>query len=240
MNFGFKENEMRRKVIDYLDKLPKLVKNTYNMAGLVRKLGFASSQSMYQTLQKYIDNLKLDTSHWIKYKKQNPGLNKNPTNEELFIENCPYSSRFVKTRICKLISYECSICGISEWNNKPIALQLDHINGIRNDNRLENLRLLCPNCHTQTETWGVKNSKRPALIKNACKVCGKKIGKTSMYCIKHISQFRCQYKQPTKIAWPPIEELLEMLEGSSYVAVGKKLGVSDNAIRKHIRHIYRD
>ena len=50
--------------------------------------------------------------------------------------------------------YKCKECGISEkWNNKPIILHLDHINGINNDNRLENLRFLCPNCHSQTDTY---------------------------------------------------------------------------------------
>ena len=49
--------------------------------------------------------------------------------------------------------YKCEICGISEWQGKELSLQLDHINGINNDNRIENLRLLCPNCHSQTETF---------------------------------------------------------------------------------------
>lgn len=53
--------------------------------------------------------------------------------------------------------YKCEECGISEWNNKPIILDLDHKNGNANDNSLENVRLLCPNCHSQTDTYKVKN-----------------------------------------------------------------------------------
>ena len=60
-----------------------------------------------------------------------------------------------------LLKPECAWCGITDtWNGKPITLQLDHINGINNDHRIENLRILCPNCHSQTETWcgrGKKN-----------------------------------------------------------------------------------
>jgi Winged helix-turn-helix DNA-binding/HNH endonuclease len=53
-------------------------------------------------------------------------------------------------------------CGIDEWLGRPIALQLHHINGDGQDNRLENLVLLCPNCHSQTDTWGGRNRRRAA------------------------------------------------------------------------------
>jgi 5-methylcytosine-specific restriction endonuclease McrA len=51
----------------------------------------------------------------------------------------------------------CEICGNTEWNGQPISLELDHVNGKSNDNRLENLRILCPNCHAQTETYRGRN-----------------------------------------------------------------------------------
>jgi hypothetical protein len=54
-------------------------------------------------------------------------------------------------------TYKCSICGISEWNGKEITLQVDHIDGDNQNNTFENLRFVCPNCHTQTDTWGVNN-----------------------------------------------------------------------------------
>ena len=78
------------------------------------------------------------------------------------VKNSSYTNFFrLKKRIINenLIEYKCSICGIENWNNKPIVLQLDHINGNNRDNRIENLRFLCPNCHSQTETFCKKNKK---------------------------------------------------------------------------------
>ena len=67
----------------------------------------------------------------------------------------------VRSRILKdkLLDYKCKKCGIKEWNKKEIALELDHINGDGHDHRLENLRFLCPNCHSQTKTFRGKNLK---------------------------------------------------------------------------------
>jgi HNH endonuclease len=73
----------------------------------------------------------------------------------------------------------CEECGISEWRNKPLSIQLDHRNGIKTDHRLENLRMLCPNCHSQTETFGVKNRKRKITLPNSCPFPGGVTGNTS-------------------------------------------------------------
>lgn len=71
----------------------------------------------------------------------------------------------VKERFIKKVDYSCNDCGISSWNGKPIVLELDHKNGNNRDNRLENLQLLCPNCHSQTETYKSKNCKKPGKLK---------------------------------------------------------------------------
>jgi 5-methylcytosine-specific restriction endonuclease McrA len=73
------------------------------------------------------------------------------------------SSRWVKkaklVREGQLLN-ECSTCGISKWHGKPLAIQIDHINGARDDWRIENLRMLCPNCHSQTPTYSGRNIRR--------------------------------------------------------------------------------
>lgn len=64
-----------------------------------------------------------------------------------------------------LLPKQCSECGISaKWNGIPLTLHVDHINGVNTDNRLENLRHLCPNCHTQTDTYGSRNKKTPSAL----------------------------------------------------------------------------
>lgn len=85
------------------------------------------------------------------------------------------------------VPYICSECKIDEWNNKPIVLDLDHINGLSNDNRYLNLRFLCPNCHSQTETYRGKNINNgkvkvaDSVLYNTYKECGN-IRKTLLKC----------------------------------------------------------
>jgi 5-methylcytosine-specific restriction endonuclease McrA len=102
------------------------------------------------------------------------------SNEDLFVLNSNSGRSTVRRRILieKLIPYRCSDCANEgSHNGKPLSLQLDHINGINNDNRLENLRFLCPNCHSQTGTYAGK--KDPILCS-----CGNKMHKKSKHCKK--------------------------------------------------------
>ena len=100
-----------------------------------------TSGKNYQGLLKFNENRKFPT-------------------ENILVENSSYARHNLKRRILeeKLIQYKCACCNLeNEWNDKPIVLQLDHINGVNNDHRLENLRFLCPNCHSQQDTYAAKN-----------------------------------------------------------------------------------
>lgn len=88
-------------------------------------------------------------------------------NENIFVEGSTYSNEMIKLRIIKnnFIEYKCVECGLEDtWMDKLIILDLDHINGDNTDNRLSNLRFLCPNCHSQTNTYKGRN-KNTGIIK---------------------------------------------------------------------------
>ena len=102
--------------------------------------------------------MNISTNHF----KHSGGLSsKRYTLEEIFKENSEYTNLGrIKEKILanNLMEYKCSICGNEgEWLGKPLTLQLDHIDGNNKNHSLTNLRFLCPNCHTQTETYGSKS-----------------------------------------------------------------------------------
>ena len=86
---------------------------------------------------------------------------------DVFVENSTYARHKLKERIIKqnMIPYECGCCSIGpEWNGKPMPLILDHINGVNNDNRLDNLRFVCSNCDSQLDTYKSRNRKRVRAV----------------------------------------------------------------------------
>ena len=137
----------------------------------------------------------------------------------------------------------CELCSQSEvWRGKRLALILDHINGIPNDHRLENLRILCPNCAATLETHCGRKNKRPPM---PCRFCGTKFHarfRGQRYCSRDCGQRVAWANRRSKrrVERPPYAQLLKEIEATSYLAVGRKYGVSDNAIRKWVRQYRRE
>lgn len=143
-----------------LKELKKLVKDSITWSELMRKLGYTANRgNSFAGLKKYIEENKIDTSHF-KGKAHGTSDTSEQSLDEIMVENSTYSNMSrLKKRIIKanLIEYKCSCCGLTEWNGKSITLQLHHINGNNRDNRKENLTFLCPNCHSQTDSYCGKN-----------------------------------------------------------------------------------
>lgn len=154
---------MTNKIYELTDEqFIDLIKNSCNISEVLFKLGYTTSGNSWgysQVKQRMID-LNLQYSEFKgklvtcdKITKVNP--------KSLFITNSKHNRTVLRRYIINnnLIPYKCSICGLTHWQDKTLSLELDHINGINNDNRLENLRFLCPNCHSQTTTYGSRNQK---------------------------------------------------------------------------------
>lgn len=144
------------------EQFVELLKKSSTISEVLFKLGYTVKGNSwgYSQVKRRMDDLNLDYSIFkgksavIKTNKLN-----NVKKEDILKENCKHQRTVLRRYIIKnnLIPYKCAICGCTEWQGKTLSLELDHINGVNNDNRLENLRFLCPNCHSQTSTYGSRN-----------------------------------------------------------------------------------
>jgi hypothetical protein len=200
-----------------ISKLADAVKHAECYADVCRAVGLEVKGNNYDTIKRYINILQLDTSHFksgIKLATERSKIEWSSVDDSEFFIVAERKRCRVKKRLLKYKSYQCELCNLSGvWNNKPLSLQLDHINGNSIDNRLENLRFLCPNCHSQTTTYAGKSSRqKPSQLD---------------------PNWRSREKLSTrKVARPSKEELQILIDTHTMVAIGKQFGVSDNAVRK--------
>ena len=147
---------MKRKYSD--DDLRTAVIENVSIAGVLRQLGLHPIGGNYRTINRLIKELDLDISHFSG-QGWNVGLgfkpNKGMEDSKIFIQDSPYKCSWrLRERYKKVTGFSsCNNCGLSEWMGQKIPLEIHHINGNNTDNRLENLVLLCPNCHALTNNY---------------------------------------------------------------------------------------
>ncbi len=217
------------------EELSRIVKESETLTEVLDKMGLRSAGGNYKTLKKYLGLYGIDVSHFdsekVRFEKIRDYFRKTKKPMvEILVENSSFSRGTLKLRLYEegIKKKACELCGQNElWMGKKMSLILDHINGVHNDNRLENLRVVCPNCNATLDTH-----------------CGKHRSMRSMKLkalgLKEDIDFR---RLPTegkrlsgikrrKVERPPVEEVLEQVKKNGFLATGRKYGVSDNAIRK--------
>jgi hypothetical protein len=231
----------------------KAISTSYSWAESLRKLGLCPSGGAWRVLKKYAELWEISTQHFdpARVRETNFRTKKRPL-EELLVENSPCSRQNLKRRLFQegLKEPRCEMCGQDEnWRGRRMAMILDHINGVRDDNRIENLQIVCPNCAATLDTHcGRKN--RVPKTKRSCRRCGKPFfpGRPEQrYCSRECGTRWNRSKlrgRPVpayrRVERPPYEQLLAEIEATSYCAVGRKYGVSDNAVRKWVKFYERE
>ena len=214
--------------------LKEVIGSSFYMVDVLVKLGFQRNNgSMVKIILKRCLVENISVAHFIGRKGRKTPRKPIFSLDDVLIENSNYRNNGrLKIRLFKigLLECKCYECGIgSFWNGKPLSLHLDHKNGIYNDNRICNLRILFPNCHSQTETYSGRNMKG-ARIKLNKKVEIKKdkvvkLNKTK----EELAEIRFNMRKVKNR--PSYDDLIKLIKENNYVKVGKMYGVSDNAIR---------
>lgn len=211
------------------EELEAIIKSSNSLAEVIDKLGYSThGGSNHITVKKRIEQYNIDTSHFksIKQTKRNE--------ENIFIENSTASQHTLRKWYFrgKYTPYVCSICGQSpEWQGKPLTLILDHINGNNHDDRLENLRWVCPNCNQQLDTTGFKKMRAIKQLKKKyyCIDCGKEISYGATRCLSCSNR---KHSKNSTLSLISREELKQLIRTMPFTQIAIKYGVTDNAIRK--------
>lgn len=214
-----------------INLLKKYVKESNSIRELQIKLGYSPNSGVTKTIKDYCQKNNISLDHFTSLAQNKIKR----TEENVFCENSTAAQKVLRDWYKKgnYTEYKCAICGQEPfWNGKDLTLTLDHVNGINTDNRLENLRWVCPNCDRQLDTFCSKNNRKERVNKAQefyCIDCGKRISYGAKRCMN------CEKIKARKIKdRPSAEKLKEIIiqNHGNFTAVGRMFQVNDNTIRK--------
>ena len=237
------------------ENLENVVKESYSFSEVLRKIGLKPLGSNFYTVKKYILIYNIDISHF-KGSVWNKGMSNTDYSaiyklDEILKKNTNFKSDSLKKRLIAegLKEWKCEKCGNEGiWNGEKLTLELHHKNGNHFDNRLENLQILCPNCHSQTDNYRSKRKKKEKvhLVEKTqrekhicrCKYCGEEFKadrkNRKFCCVEHYKAFVAEsYNSPNLFLTK--EKLSEEMKNvSSLTELAKKFKTSRVTIKKYL------
>jgi hypothetical protein len=211
----------------------------------LRRLGMCHTGGAHAVLKKYAALWEIPTGHFDPYASlRGGGASRRRPLDEILVEGSTFSRNHLKERLYEggLKQPVCELCGQGQvWRGAVMGMILDHINGVSNDHRLENLRVVCPNCAATLDTHCAR-SRRVVRSEQKCLRCG------ACFLPKSASQRYCSRECGTRwdrsgvprpgarrVDRPPYPQLMREVRALGFCATARRYGVSDNAIRKWIR-----
>ncbi len=227
------------------DQLREAIVAADSISDVLRHFGLRVAGDNHRTVTRWVEEWGISTEHFTHGKGRPVGRRYEALPlEEVLVERSAYSRAKLKQRLYEtgLRARECELCGQGEqWRGAPMSLILDHVNGVHDDNRLENLRIVCPNCNATLPTHCGRNNVTTGEPR-PCKLCGTEFKPNygaQLYCSRRCGQRNDRVGRPNpgarRVERPPYEQLMEEIATSSWSAVGRRYGVSCNAVRKWVQ-----
>lgn len=227
------------------DEVRRAVDHSRSVAEALRRLGLRAAGGNFKSFKKLVTHYGISTDHFSPRWSVPLNLRRSLTPlDEILVEESLYSRGHLKRRLydAGLKQRRCELCDQDEhWRGRTMSLILDHINGVSTDNRLENLQIVCPNCAATLDTHcGRKN--RIEREPRQCRHCAAEFVPryaSQRYCSRPCGRRskgpRTPRLESRKVERPSYEQLMADVSSMSFLAIGRKYGVSDNAVRKWIR-----
>ncbi len=235
-------------------ELRRAIAVSFNWKETLRRLDYCPTGNNSRTIKKYVGIWGIDVSHFNPDLARHRGITALPAPlSEVLVTGSTYSRGTLKQRLYAegLKERRCEMCDQGEeWLGGKMALILDHVNGVRDDNRLENLWIVCPNCAATLPTHCGRGLRKPK-VEVVCEGCGKTFlqkFKRQRFCSRECGQAAGRIggalgvprPRTRKVERPPRKQLLREIAETNYCAVGRKYGVTNQAIRKWVRAYERE